>query len=238
MTGLRTLMAGFVGVIASGTAWAQEEGYNPAPGWDHLWNEILIDITVIGVVFGAVAVYMLFKFKAKSPDDVGKGPKLSKAQAISWALIPAAVFMADDFFLSAKGWDLWNVYRNPPEDAMEVKVTAYQWYWEFTYENGITTDELVVPAGKPVVLRMSSEDVIHSFYIPKYRVKEDVMPGRVTYVWFRPEEGKAIATCTEYCGLAHANMPVTVVGKNQADYDAWMVEQQASAAPAAAASAS
>jgi len=231
MTLLRTFIASLVGIVSAGAAWAEEGGYpNPAPGWDHLWNEILIDITVIGVIFGVAAIYMLFKFKAKSPDDVGSAKKLSKAQAIAWVLIPSAIFMADDFFLAAKGWDLWNVYRNPPKDAMEVKVTAYQWYWEFTYENGVTAEELVVPAGKPVVLRMTSEDVIHSFYIPKYRVKEDVMPGRVTFVWFLPEEGMAIATCTEFCGQAHANMPVEVTGVKQAEYDAWMTEMKASAA--------
>lgn len=199
---------------------------DPAAGWDELWHELLIDIGVIGVVFGFAAIYMLIRFKAKSPDEVGTAKRLTTANAIGWALIPAAIFMADDFYLSAKGWTLWEHQRNVPEDAMEVQATGNQWYWEFEYEDGTTTDELVVPVGTPVVLRMTSEDVIHSFGMTHYRVTEDVMPGRITYIWFNPvEEVETFVTCREFCGASHSEMYTAVKAVPQEEYEAWLKEQ-------------
>jgi len=222
-------------IMAAAPALAQEEGYerDPAAGWDRLWHEIVIDITVIGVIFSLAAIYMVWKYRAKSEDEVGRAPKLSKAAAWGWVLVPASIFMADDFFLSAKGWTLWNDYRRIPDEAQEIRVYAYQWYWEFDYGDGIYAEELVVPKGQPVVLRMTSEDVIHSLYIPEFRVKEDVMPGRVTYVWFNPTKtGEYVHTCTEYCGTAHAEMYANVRVVEQAEYDEWynQMKEEAKAA--------
>jgi len=192
-------------------------------GWDHLWFELMVDLLVIGAIFGVAAVYMLIKYRAKSPDDVGHGPKLSTAQMWGWALIPAFIFMADDFFLAAKGWALWNDYRRVPENALEVKVIGSQWNWEFDYGNDVTSDVLKVPAGKPVVLRMTSEDVIHSFFLPDHRVKEDMMPGRITYLWFYPKKlGKTFVTCAEFCGTNHSDMVADVVTVPEAEFNAWL----------------
>jgi cytochrome c oxidase subunit II len=221
----------FLSMILTVPAFA-EDAYprNPAAGWDHLWKEIIIDITVIGIIFAVAAIVMIWKYRAKNDDEVGTAPKLSKAAAIAWILIPASIFMADDFFLSAKGWTLWNDYRRIPDEAMEVRVTANQWFWEFDYGDEILTEELVVPLGKPVVLRMTSADVLHSFYIPEYRVKEDVMPGRVTYIWFNPiKEGEYVHTCVEYCGTAHAEMSTIVRVVSAEDYEAWLAERKAEA---------
>lgn len=233
---MRKLVAGVAGgaAVVAGEA-AQAAGpVDPATGWDHLWNETLLDITIIGVVFGVAALYMLFRYRAKSPDDVGRLPKLTRAQAAAWALVPAAIFMADDFFLSAKGWTLWNVYRRVPEDALEVKVTGYQWYWEFDYGNGVVTDSLKVPVGRPVVLRMTAEDVIHSFFMPNYRVKEDVMPGRVTYIWFLPTEPiNTVSLCTEFCGTNHSGMVTAVEAVPAGEFEAWLAGEKKQAATAA-----
>ncbi|GGF51124.1 hypothetical protein GCM10011332_00410 [Terasakiella brassicae] len=226
--------AALSGIFAVGPAFAQDEGYerDPAAGWDHLWHEIIVDITVIGVIFSLAAIYMVWKYRAKNENEVGRGPKLTPAAALAWALIPASIFMADDFFLSAKGWTLWNDYRRIPDDAKEIRVTAYQWYWEFDYGDEIVSEELVVPKGQPIVLRMTSEDVLHSLYIPEFRVKEDVMPGRVTYVWFNPKEtGEYVHTCTEFCGTAHAEMYTTVRVLEQDEYDEWFnqIKEEANA---------
>ena len=194
--------------------------------WDELWHEVLVDIYIIGTVFGIAAIYMLIKFKASSPDQVGTAKPLSTANAIGWALIPAAIFMADDFYLAAKGWTVWEHQRTVPENAMEVKVTGYQWYWEFEYEDGTTTDELKVPVGTPVVLRMTSEDVIHSFGVPYYRLTEDVMPGRITYIWFNPlEPVKSLVTCREFCGASHSEMYTSVEAVPPAEFEKWLAEQ-------------
>ncbi|MBF0167620.1 MAG: cytochrome c oxidase subunit II [Alphaproteobacteria bacterium] len=209
---------------------------SPNEGWDTLWNTVLLDITVIGVVFGFAALYMLFKYKASGPGQIGKLPKLSRAQAWGFALLPAAVFMADDFYLSAKGWTLWNIYRRVPENALEVKLVARQWQWEFDYGQGVKTDTLVVPQGQPVVLRMTAEDVIHSYFIPHFRVKEDVMPGRVTYLWFMPKDlGTFVSVCTEFCGTGHSNMPADVKVVPPGEFQAWFASNRQAAAPAPAA---
>jgi cytochrome c oxidase subunit 2 len=199
---------------------------NPRTDWDELWYEVLVDITVIGVIFIAAAIYMLIRFKATSPDQVGTAKPLSTANAIGWALIPAAIFMADDLYLAAKGWTVWDHQRTVPENAMEIKVTGYQWYWEFEYEDGTETDELKVPVGTPVVLRMTSDDVIHSFGLPYYRVTEDVMPGRITYIWFNPtEEIETLVTCREFCGNSHSEMYTAVEAVPPAEFEEWLAEQ-------------
>lgn len=227
---LRYLPAVAAGMVLALPAMGAEIA-DPVAGWNRLWRELVIDLLVIGAVFGVAAGWMLWRYRAKSPDDVGRGPKLTKAQALSWALIPSAIFMADDFFLSANGWTLWNIYRKVPDNAVEIKVTGHQWFWEFDYGNGVVNEALVVPAGRPVVLRMTAKDVIHSFFMPEYRVKEDVMPGRVTYLWFHPKvPGKTVATCTEFCGLAHAAMATEVQALPAQEYQAWLATRVAQAA--------
>lgn len=230
MKGRLSALAGLATVMLATGAWAEIP--NPAADWDDLWNKIFWDLIVIGGVFGTAALIMLVKYKAKDPNAVGRGPTLSKMQALAWAFIPATIFMADDFFLAAKGWGLWNTYRNVPENAMEVQVTGSMWNWEFEYENGAISsydveakegDGLVVPVGQPVVLRMQSTDVIHSFSMANYRVKEDVMPGRITYVWINPvEEKESWVTCAEFCGTRHSYMYAPVKAIPQSQFDEWV----------------
>ncbi len=208
---------------------------NPAEVWTELWDTVLLDLYIMGGIFGALAVHWLIKYKASNKENVGDGPTLSRAQVWAWALVPAFIFLADDFYLAAKGWSAWNVYRNVPENAMEVKVTGNMWYWEFEYEDGTTStydvdtkegDGLVVPVGTPVVLRMTSNDVVHSFGMTEYKVKEDVMPGRITYIWFYPDkEIETWVTCVEFCGANHARMfaPVKAVQENK--YQEWLVKR-------------
>lgn len=240
---LASLTAMVTVLLVAGMAFAADKIIDPADSWDHLWKEILIDLFVMGAVFGLLGAYWLVKYKAKSPDQVGDGPTLSRAQMWSWALVPVFIFMADDFFLAAKGWTAWNTYRNVPENAMEIKVTGSMWSWQFEYENGVTTDYypeatedgrftgdgegLVVPVGRPIVLRMTSTDVVHSFGLTKYRVKEDLMPGRITYLWFYPkEEADSWVTCTEFCGTLHAYMFAPVKAVPQEKFDQWLTKQQ------------
>ncbi|MBF0589105.1 MAG: hypothetical protein HQL53_08260 [Magnetococcales bacterium] len=236
---LLSAFAGMAAMMSSATGWAQDKLPDPAADWDHLWFEILVDLFVIGGIFAVAAAIMLIKYKAKSPDAVGNGPRLTKVQALAWAFIPATIFMADDFFLAAKGWTLWNTYRTVPENAMEIKVTGSMWNWEFEYPDGTTStyypdeateadkgDGLVVPVGRAVVLRMTSTDVIHSFGMANYRVKEDLMPGRITYIWFNPKEVKnSFVTCTEFCGTNHSRMYAPVKAIAPAKFKEWLKKQ-------------
>jgi cytochrome c oxidase subunit 2 len=218
-------------VLLTSPALAAEKIISPTDAWNKTWDHILIDLWVIGIVFGLIAVYFLIRYRAKSPDQVGEPVKLSNAQMWAWALIPSALFMADDFLLSAKGWSLWNIQRTVPSNALEVKVTGLQWSFEFDYGNGIvSTDEMVVPVGQPVVLRMTANDVIHSFGLADYRLKEDLLPGRITYMWFYPDKPlETQVVCMEFCGAAHANMTTPVKAVPKAEFDAWIAKHKKTA---------
>jgi len=234
MRKLTLAMTGLVStVLLSGQAFANEQaGGNglavPNQSWEHLWHEVIVDITVIGIIMAVLAVVMLVKYKATSPDQVGTAKELSSVQSIAYALIPAAIFMADDFYLAANGWTVWNEYRRVPENAMEIKVTAFQWYFEFEYPDGTVTDKLVIPHNQPVVFRMTSEDVIHDFGLPGFRVKEDVMPGRITYIWINPVEiRETFVQCAEFCGQDHAQMSTSISVVPQAQFDIWLAKMAA-----------
>ncbi len=233
---IRTIaaMLGVTATILTGWALANEPSTatgpikDPADGWDQLWHTVLVDISVIGIVFALIIAWFLLKYRAKKPGQTGTAAGLSVAAAVGWAVIPAFAFLADDFYVGANGWTLWNKYRDVPADRLEVKLESGMYSWDYTYANGVhTQNELRVPAGKPVLLRMTSRDTIHSHFIPDFRVKEDSMPGRVTYLWFYPKEpGEHIVTCAEFCGVMHSYMTGKIIVLPPAEFDAWL-EQQA-----------
>ncbi len=196
---------------------------SPTHLWNETWNEILYDLLLIGVPFGLAAIYMMIRYRAKSPGQVGEAVNLSPAAQWGWILIPCALFLADDLLLFGKGWTLWNVQRVVPQNAVEVKVMGRQWSFEFDYGKGITDADLVVEVGKPVVLRMQSDDVIHSFGITEYRLKEDLIPGRITYLWFYPDKpNETQVNCVEFCGTGHSVMVSKVRALPTAEYQAWL----------------
>lgn len=223
------LAAGLTGMASTNAAFAEAAKAtiinNPTTAWNHAWTEVLIDLFIIGGIFAAAAAYMLVRYRSRDPNAVGTAAPLNLEKALAWALVPAAIFMADDFLLSAKGWSLWNIQRTVPPNAMEVKVTAYQWYFEFDYGNGVTATDLVVPVGQPVVMRMTSNDVIHSFGLNDYRLKEDILPGRITHLWFLPDQPRETdLICVEFCGNSHSEMTSKVKAVVRPDFDAWMAK--------------
>jgi len=209
---------------------ARRESYNgltPHAHYDQLWHETMLDITVIGVLFSIFCMWLLLGFRRSASNQVGQQPTLAPQARIGWAVIPMVLFLADDLFLFVMGFDLHNHYREVPADAQEVKLTGAMWNWTYEYENGVETyDQLVVPVGKPVVMRMTSDDVVHSHYMNQFRVTEDLMPGRITWQWFMPDvEGETVVTCREYCGENHSRMFGKVQVLSQADYDAFMASE-------------
>ena len=200
---------------------------DPAAGWDHLWRDVLIDITVIGIIFALITAYLIWKYRRRPGNEQGTAPRLSAAAAIGWVVIPSFVFMADDFYLAANGWQLWNTFREVPADRLEIKLESGMYSWDYTYPNGVQTqNELKVPAGKPVLLRMTSRDTIHNHYIPDFRVKEDSMPGRVTYLWFYPRvPGEHVSTCAEFCGMMHSKMYGKVIVVKPEEFAAWYEDE-------------
>lgn len=196
---------------------------DPAAGWDRLWHEVIVDITVIGVLFALLAAWFIWRYRRRYDRQQGEPPRLTPAAAVAWAVIPVFVFLADDFFLAAKGWQLWNAYRDVPGERLEVRLESGMYSWDYTYPNGVQAqNELRVPAGMPIMLRMTSRDTLHSHFIPDFRVKEDSMPGRVTYLWFHPKQpGEHLVTCAEYCGVMHSYMSGRIVVLPPQEFEAW-----------------
>lgn len=202
-------------------------GMAPHEHWEHVLHEVMIDITVIGIVFALISLWLIFAHVRRSPDQMGQQPKLSTQAIMGWLIIPVAIFLADDIFLFVKGLDLQSHMRTVPADAYEIKVTGSMWTWQYEYPNSVTTyNELVVPKNQPILLRMTSLDVIHSHYMDGYHVTEDVVPGRVSYEWFLPNEIKeSVITCREYCGLMHSGMHGKAKVVERGEFDQWLTAQ-------------
>ena len=139
---------------------------------------------------------------------------------LTWSIIPLGVFLV----IFAWGAVVYFKGRTPPRDATEVYVVAKQWMWKLEHAEGQREiNELHVPVGRDVKLIMTSQDVIHSFFIPAFRVKQDVLPGRYTVLWFRATKaGTYHLFCAEYCGTQHSGMIGDIVVQEPAQYEAWM----------------
>jgi cytochrome c oxidase subunit 2 len=139
---------------------------------------------------------------------------------LTWSIIPLGVFLV----IFAWGAIVYFNGRTPPRDATEVYVVAKQWMWKLEHAEGQREiNELHVPVGRDVKLIMTSQDVIHSFFIPAFRVKQDVLPGRYTVLWFRAiKPGTYHLFCAEYCGTQHSGMIGDIIVQEPAQYEAWM----------------
>ena len=162
------------------------------------------------IACNAVLVYFMFRYKRKGPDDKVSTIKGSHTLEWIWTLIPT-VMCAIIFFY---GVQVWEEMRTMPDDSESyvVEVTGKKWSWTFRHPDGrIEARDLYVPQGKKVKLKMNSLDVLHSFFIPAFRVKEDVVPSFYTYLWFKADKpGSYRVFCTEYCGDDHSVMMAQV----------------------------
>jgi cytochrome c oxidase subunit 2 len=142
---------------------------------------------------------------------------------IIWTALPAVLVLAMFYY----GWSGYLALRNVPKDALPVTVTARMWSWSFTYANGKTSPKLYVPVGQPVRVELVSQDVLHGFYIPAFRVKRDVVPGMKNYAWFvatRP--GSYDLFCSQYCGVGHSKMITTVEAIPATEFAAWLKQDE------------
>ena len=199
-------------------------------GWPHLSNPadstffFILGISVTFLVVNtAIMIYFVMRYSRKrhpNPEDVKENLTLE----IIWTVVPTILVLAI-FFV---GWKGFQYMRTVPPDAMPIKVTARQWSWTFTYENGKEDNVLRVPVRKPINLLITSADVLHSLFIPAYRIKEDCVPGMQTHLWFLPDQlGSYDLFCTEYCGVDHSNMITKVEVMPQKDFDAWYKGEEA-----------
>ncbi len=193
-------------------------------GWPHLSNPadetfyfiLGISVALLALTSGTM-LYFVYRFSRKRHPQAEEVPENIPLEII-WTVIPTILVLA----IFWVGWKGFVYMRTAPADAMVVHVTARQWSWTFDYANGKETNVLKVPLGKPVKLLITSADVLHSLFIPAYRIKEDAVPGRETHLWFLPDQlGSYDLFCTEYCGVGHADMITKVVVMEQKDFDAW-----------------
>ena len=193
-------------------------------GWPHLTNPadsvfyFILGISVVLLFLNtAVMIYFVIRYSRKrnpNPEDVHENLTIE----ILWTVIPTILVL----IIFWAGWKGFVYMRTAPPDAMIVKVTARQWSWTFDYENGKQDSVLRVPVGKPIKLLITSADVLHSLYIPAYRIKEDCVPGMETHLWFLPDEiGSYDLFCSEYCGVAHSSMITKVQVMARKDFDDW-----------------
>ncbi|HXF85817.1 MAG TPA: cytochrome c oxidase subunit II [Anaerolineales bacterium] len=199
---------------------------------DWMWNLQLIFISFLFSVIVVPLFYSLLVFRRKAGDGSdGEHMEGNTTLEVTWTLIPLFIVLA---FAYMGAGNLADTLRADP-NAMVVKVTGIQWSWKFEYPDyGVVSDELHIPVGKQVLLQMTSTDVIHSFWVPEFRVKQDLVPGRMTELRITPTvEGEFKVRCAELCGTSHAYMEKPVIVSSQAEFDAWMAEQVALAAAAA-----
>lgn len=165
----------------------------------------------------AVMIYFVIRYNKKrnpKPKDVKDNHKLE----IIWTVIPTILVLIMFYY----GWIGYTPMRKVPNGAITVKATGMMWAWDFEYENGKKSNLLVVPLGKPVKLELYSPDVLHSLYIPAFRIKEDVVPGINNMMWFQADKlGEYDILCAEYCGVRHSYMLSKVVVKNENEYTEW-----------------
>jgi cytochrome c oxidase subunit 2 len=199
---------------------------------DWLWNWQVIAISFLFALIVVPMVYSLIVFRRKKGDATdAEHMEGNTTLEITWTVLPLFIVVA---FAYMGAYSLGETRRADP-NAMVVRVTAIQWSWKFEYPDyGITTEDLYLPVDKQVVLRMEAGDVLHSFWVPEFRIKQDVVPGRVTEYRVTPTlEGSYKVRCAELCGTAHYSMESPVVVVPQADFDEWVVARQAEAAAAA-----
>jgi cytochrome c oxidase subunit 2 len=169
------------------------------------------------VGISVVMIYFVIRYNKK------RNPKSEHIEGnltleLVWTLIPLIIVMVMFFY----GWSDWKMLKSPPKDAFKISSTARMWSWSFQYPNGKVTDTLFVPLDKPVIVNVTSADVIHSMFIPAFRIKQDMVPGSNNFLWFiGQKEGSYEIFCAEYCGLQHSYMATAVNVMPQAAFDKW-----------------
>ena len=179
----------------------------------------------IGVFFSllifTLVIYFAVKYRRRSEDEPPPPQTHDNlALEVTWIVIPFVLAMIAFFW----GANVYYAMARPPEDALEVFVVGRQWMWKFQHPDGQREiNQLHVPLGRPVKLTLASEDAIHSFYVPAFRVKHDVVPGRYTTVWFEATKpGEFHLFCAEYCGTQHSGMIGQIVVLEPEQYEAWL----------------
>jgi len=181
--------------------------------------------TVVFVLVEALLVFAIVRYRRRSDDDAPKQIHGNATLEIAWTIVPAIICLSL-FGVTLRGLQ---VEDDIPADATVIQVTGYQWFWGFDYvENGTKRtslqDDLYIPEGEPVIFEITSNDVIHSYWIPELAGKMDAIPGKTNTVWVVAEEGTYAGQCAEFCGVEHFAMLFDVHAVPREEYDAKIAE--------------
>ena len=217
---------------------------------DVVWLDslLLVIITVITIFVTGLLIYVIMRYNARR-NPTPAGFTHNSPLEVAWTVVPIVILV----FIGAFSLPILFKQQEIPEADITIKVTGYQWYWGYEYVDedvsfesfllnreeleqfGYTQDQyllatdtaVVVPVGATVVMQVTAADVIHSWTVPAFGVKQDGIPGRLAELWFAAErEGIYFGQCSELCGQAHAYMPITVKVVSQETYDAWLADEQ------------
>ncbi len=210
--------------LAKAQSFMPTEGTEIAKQVDNLYGFLLITSFIACLLVIGGMIYFAYKYKRKSANDKTAYISHSTALEFLWSFIPLVIFLG----VFAWGWYIYHGMRTMPKDALEINVLGKQWAWEIEYKNGYkSVNEVVVPINTDVKLLLTSQDVIHSFFVPSFRLKQDAVPGRYTALWFNATKlGEFHIFCAEYCGTSHSGMIGKLRVVTQAEFNKYMEEGQ------------
>ena len=185
-------------------------------------NEALIYICAVSALLFALILFFMIYFTVRyrhtrnpEPAEIKGSPLLETV----WVVVPT-IIVTTMFFYGLTGFSF---LRSVPQDSLTIKVFARQWTWLFEYPNGKKSATMVVPLGKNIACELVSADVIHGFYVPAFRIQEDIVPGLTTKVWFNATEpGSTYILCSQYCGLRHSAMIAKIYAVPPDKFEAWL----------------
>jgi len=206
--------------MVSGTPLFPDSASTIASRVDNLYFFLLGLSAFFGLLIAGLIVYYAIKFHRRRPDEIGAPIHGGMALEIGWTVIPLMITMV----IFVWGASVYLAMANAPEETLNIYVVGKQWMWKFQHLDGQREiNELHVPVGRAVKLITTSEDVIHDFFVPAFRIKADVIPGRYVSIWFHATKpGRYRIFCAEYCGTKHSGMTGEVVVMEPAEYQTWL----------------
>jgi len=204
----------------SGTPLFPQQASTMAPRVDALYFFLVAVSTFFSALIAGLIVYYAVKYRRRSPDAIGASMHGSLLLELTWTIVPLMITMV----IFVWGASVFFAMSRPPDETLNIYVVGKQWMWKFQHLDGQREiNELHVPVGRAVKLIMTSEDVIHDVFVPAFRVKADVLPGRYTNLWFQATKpGRYQLFCAEYCGTRHSGMTGQVVAMEPTEYQAWL----------------
>jgi cytochrome c oxidase subunit 2 len=204
----------------SGTPLFPESASTMASRVDALYFFLLAISVFFSLLIAGLIVFYAVKYRRRAADSVGSEIKGGLVLELTWTIVPLLITMV----IFVWGASVFFAMARPPDETINIYVVGKQWMWKFQHLDGQREiNELHVPVGRPVKLIMTSEDVIHDVFVPAFRIKADVVPGRYTHLWFQSTKpGRYRLFCAEYCGTKHSGMIGQVVVMDPSEYQTWL----------------